>query len=112
MGGAYRWDDAIHEWQPMLDWVPYEDLNLMGVESIAVDPDDAKRVYLACGTYTNSRTPNGAILRRRHRAGLGRLQFRRMERRGYGRRTAKVHLSRGIEVRRGRRSRDYLSVRA
>ena len=26
-------------------------------------PNDAKRVYLACGTYTNERTPNGAILR-------------------------------------------------
>jgi photosystem II stability/assembly factor-like uncharacterized protein len=63
MGGAYRWDDAAHEWQAMLDWVPYKDLNLMGVESIAVDANDAKRVYLACGTYTNARTPNGAILR-------------------------------------------------
>lgn len=63
MGGAYRWDDAAHQWQPMLDWVSYKDLNLMGVESIAVDPNDAKRVYLACGTYTDERTPNGAILR-------------------------------------------------
>jgi photosystem II stability/assembly factor-like uncharacterized protein len=63
MGGAYRWDDKAKQWQPILDWVPYKDLNLMGVESIAVDPHDAKRVYLACGTYTNARTPNGAILR-------------------------------------------------
>jgi photosystem II stability/assembly factor-like uncharacterized protein len=43
--------------------VPYEDLNLMGVESIAVDPSDPDRVYLSCGTYTNEKTPNGAILR-------------------------------------------------
>jgi photosystem II stability/assembly factor-like uncharacterized protein len=63
MGGAYRWDEAAKRWQPILDWVPYKDYNLMGVESIAVDPADAKRVYLACGTYTNKRTPNGAILR-------------------------------------------------
>src|ERR1039458_6013030 len=63
MGGAYRWDSASDRWQPMLDWVPYKDLNLMGIESIAVDPSDANRVYLACGTYTNAHTPNGAILR-------------------------------------------------
>lgn len=63
MGGAYRWDVAANRWQPILDWVPYKDLNLMGIESIAVDPTDSNRVYLACGTYTNPRTPNGAILR-------------------------------------------------
>jgi photosystem II stability/assembly factor-like uncharacterized protein len=63
MAGAYRWDSASHRWQPMLDWMPYKDLNLMGVESIAVDPRDPNRVYLACGTYTNPNTPNGAILR-------------------------------------------------
>src|SRR5450759_348430 len=63
MGGAYRWNDRIRRWEPLLDWVSYEDLNLMGVESIAVDPSDANRVYLAGGTYTNPRTPDGAILR-------------------------------------------------
>ncbi len=63
MGGAYRWDAMAQRWQPILDWVPYKDLNWMGVESIALDPADANRVYLACGTYTNARTPNGAILR-------------------------------------------------
>ena len=63
MGGAYRWDQTKGAWEPILDWVPYKDLNLMGVESIAVDPHDANRVYLACGTYTNPKTPNGAILR-------------------------------------------------
>ena len=63
MGSAYRWDVAANRWQPMLDWVPYKDLNLMGIESIAVDPEDPRRVYLACGTYTNDHTPNGAILR-------------------------------------------------
>lgn len=63
MGGAYHWDTQANRWQPILDWVPYPDLNLMGVESIAIDPADANRVYLACGTYTNPRTPDGAILR-------------------------------------------------
>ena len=63
MGGAYRWDAKAGRWAPMLDWVPYKDLNLMGVESIAIDPNDARKVYLACGTYTNPSTPDGAILR-------------------------------------------------
>lgn len=63
MGGAYRWDNAAHRWQPIVDWISYKDLNLMGIESIAIDPSDPNRVYLACGTYTNSATPTGAILR-------------------------------------------------
>lgn len=67
MGGAYRWNDTIKRWEPMLDWLPYEDTNLMGVESIAVDPADPDRVYLSCGTYTSPQTPNGAILRSSNR---------------------------------------------
>ncbi|CAN5567244.1 hypothetical protein BH11ARM2_BH11ARM2_13830 [soil metagenome] len=63
MGGAYRWDARAGRWMPMLDWVPYADLNFMGVESIAVDPTNPRKVYLACGTYTNPPTPDGAILR-------------------------------------------------
>jgi len=62
IGGAYRWNEAAKRWEPLLDWVSLKDMNLMGVESIAVDPSDPNRVYLACGTYTNPSTPNGAIL--------------------------------------------------
>jgi photosystem II stability/assembly factor-like uncharacterized protein len=67
MGGAYRWNEGVKRWEPLLDWVSYEDLNLMGVESIALDAADPNRVYLACGTYTNARTPDGAILRSSNR---------------------------------------------
>ena len=63
MGGAYRWNETVKRWEPLLDWLSYEDRNLMGVESIAVDPNDADFVILACGTYTNARAGNGAILR-------------------------------------------------
>ncbi|HVO13284.1 MAG TPA: exo-alpha-sialidase [Vicinamibacteria bacterium] len=63
IGGAYRWNAETKLWEPLLDWLPYEDLNLMGVESLAIDPSDPDRVYLSCGTYTNATTPNGAILR-------------------------------------------------
>ena len=57
MGGAYRWNAQTKRWEPLLDWVAYEESNLMGVESIAVDPADPNRVYLACGTYTNANRP-------------------------------------------------------
>jgi photosystem II stability/assembly factor-like uncharacterized protein len=63
MGGAYRRNPQSKRWEPMLDWIPYADLNLMGVESIAVDPSDPGKVYLACGTYTAPEVPDGAILR-------------------------------------------------
>jgi photosystem II stability/assembly factor-like uncharacterized protein len=63
IGGAYRWDDRAKQWVPLLDWLPYEDVNLMGVESIAVDPGDANRLYLACGMYTADWAPDAAMLR-------------------------------------------------
>jgi len=59
MGGAYRWDKKANRWMPLLDFVSYADNNLVGVESIAVDPNDKNTVYLDCGTYTSS--SNGAI---------------------------------------------------
>ena len=63
MGGAYLRNPETLRWEPLLDWIPYEDRNLMGVESIALDPSDPDRVYMACGTYTNPGAPDGAILR-------------------------------------------------
>jgi len=45
-------------------WIGFPNWNLSGVESIAIDPVDPQRVYLAVGTYTNEyATQNGAILR-------------------------------------------------
>jgi len=63
MGGAYRRNPKTLRWEPLLDWLSIKDVNLMGVESIAHDPSDADRVFLSCGTYSNDRSPNGAILR-------------------------------------------------
>lgn len=63
IGGAYQCNVLTKKWEPLLDWLSYEDRNLMGVESIALDLSDPNFVILACGTYTNPRTGNGAILR-------------------------------------------------
>jgi xyloglucan-specific exo-beta-1,4-glucanase len=64
IGGAYRFDQDSGLWVPLLDWIGFPDWNLSGVESIAIDPRDPHRVYLAVGTYTNEwASQNGAILR-------------------------------------------------
>jgi photosystem II stability/assembly factor-like uncharacterized protein len=64
IGGAYRLDTKAGRWIPLLDWIGLADWNLSGVESIAIDPVNPDRVYLAVGTYTNEwTTENGAILR-------------------------------------------------
>lgn len=63
IGGAYRWDASPARWTSLTDWVGAADVNLLGIDSLAVDPSDANRVYLAAGTYTADFAPNGAILR-------------------------------------------------
>ncbi|WP_328770102.1 RICIN domain-containing protein [Streptomyces sp. NBC_00286] len=67
MGGAYRWDVAAEQWIPLTDWVGDKDWNLLGIDSVATDPVDPARLYLAAGTYTNSWAGNGEILRSKDR---------------------------------------------
>jgi len=54
IGGAYRFDQGSGRRIPLLDWIGFPDWNLSGVESIAIDPVDPERVYLAVGTYPTS----------------------------------------------------------
>ncbi len=63
IGGAYRWDAGAERWTPLLDWLPISERNLLGVESVAVDPTDARKLYIAAGTYVRGNVPDGAILR-------------------------------------------------
>ena len=66
IGGAYRLDPATRAWIPLLDWIGFDDWNLTGVESVALDASDPDRLYIAAGTYTNEwAASNGAILRSR-----------------------------------------------
>jgi photosystem II stability/assembly factor-like uncharacterized protein len=59
VGGAYCWDDSAQRWIPITDWMGMADVSLTGIESIAVDPNDAQRVYVAAGIYNWG---NAAIL--------------------------------------------------
>jgi hypothetical protein len=63
IGGAYRWDTFVQRWAPLTDWVGMGNDNLLGIESIGIDPSSPNRLYLAAGTYTESWEGNGAILR-------------------------------------------------
>ncbi|GGA03539.1 WD40/YVTN/BNR-like repeat-containing protein [Dyella caseinilytica] len=63
VGGAYRWDQARAQWTPLTDWLSAADDNLFGIDSLAVDPGDANRVYLAAGMYDTASAGNAAILR-------------------------------------------------
>ncbi|WP_454832441.1 WD40/YVTN/BNR-like repeat-containing protein [Pseudoxanthomonas wuyuanensis] len=50
VGGAYRWDHATGRWIPLHDFLSEEDVGLMGIESIALDPKDSAVVYALAGT--------------------------------------------------------------
>ena len=62
VGGAYRFDPTpgAQRWRPLTDWVGHDSSNLIGIESIAADPVDPNRVYLAAGEYLTA--GNGSIL--------------------------------------------------
>jgi photosystem II stability/assembly factor-like uncharacterized protein len=62
VGGAYRWNPTTRSWIPLNDDISRDDMNYMGIRSIAPDPSDANRVYLAAGTYTQSWAETAAIL--------------------------------------------------
>jgi photosystem II stability/assembly factor-like uncharacterized protein len=63
IGGAYRYNPADKTWIPLTDQISRADANFWGIESIAADPVDGARVYMAVGTYSQSWAGNGAILR-------------------------------------------------
>lgn len=63
VGGAYRWDAARRTWLPLNDGIDRANGDLYGVLSLAIDPRDAQKVYLACGAYFSEWARNAAVLR-------------------------------------------------
>jgi hypothetical protein len=62
VGGAYRWDAPNSKWLPLMDWTSESQTGYQGVESVAIDPQASKNVYMLVGTsYFNG--GNTAILR-------------------------------------------------
>lgn len=49
VGGAYRWNEATSSWISLNDWVGENEVGLLGVESLAIDPSEPNRVYMLAG---------------------------------------------------------------
>ncbi|MFP4242246.1 MAG: exo-alpha-sialidase [Chitinispirillaceae bacterium] len=50
VGGAYRWNEAGQSWESITDWVGPDDMGLLGIEALALDPNNPNRVYMLAGT--------------------------------------------------------------
>lgn len=63
IGGMYRYDFGSKSWVPLLDHFGHDESELMGVLSMAVDPNDLNRLYAATGEYLHQWAHLGAVLR-------------------------------------------------
>ena len=54
VGGTYRWDAATSAWTPITDGFGIREEFFNGAESIALDPNDDRRIYMTTGLYANS----------------------------------------------------------
>lgn len=50
VGGAYRYDKESRKWISLSYDVTETDRGLLGVDGLAVDPDEPNKVYMLCGT--------------------------------------------------------------
>ena len=58
VGGAYRWDKDSEKWKSVSYNISEEDVGLLGIDGLAVDPDEANKLYLLAGTsyFSNGKT--------------------------------------------------------
>jgi len=52
LAGLAAWDAAARRWAPLMDFTGFDDWNELGVESIAPDPVNPAKVWVAAGEYT------------------------------------------------------------
>lgn len=57
VGGSYRWDEESFIWIPLTDSFGITESAFHGVESIALDPTDDRRVYMSTGGSVSVATP-------------------------------------------------------
>ena len=60
IGGAYRWDAATAAWIAITDGFGVDEGFYHGSETMALDPNDDKRVYMSGGMYLSDK-PNGRL---------------------------------------------------
>lgn len=63
VGGAYRWLPEHRSWIALNDGIDRANNDLYAVISLALDPRDPQRVYLACGAYFSEWARKAAVLR-------------------------------------------------
>lgn len=63
VGGAYRRDPGSSTWIPLNDDLNRDDNQLAGPASLALDPNDAQKLYIASGMYLPDWGRTAAILR-------------------------------------------------
>jgi hypothetical protein len=49
VGGAYRWSEDGERWVPLNDWVSEDEVGLLGVESLALDPNEPNVLHMLAG---------------------------------------------------------------
>jgi photosystem II stability/assembly factor-like uncharacterized protein len=62
-GGTYRRDPGSQTWVPLNDDLGRDDQQLAGSASLAVDPNDSQKLYVAAGMYLQAPGRNAAVLR-------------------------------------------------
>jgi hypothetical protein len=62
IGGAYRYNNATSTWIPLNDGTSSANWHQMGIESIAIDPANASKLYMIAGMYTQNWDGNASVL--------------------------------------------------